>query len=265
MRLRLFGLSWFLATLLQVSASLLRQSEPDVGAGDAAKAFAAKASSRLRLLGAATRQVLSTPGVEEEPLFSKSLHKVSAQLQESAAILQKWGADYSRNADAQEMAVSLAEKSEALEVQELKRQLRAAIEADQEAQLEQPKRLAELSKKVAGLRSQLKHLKDKEAHLKAKPKPKKLGTALISNVWPRPPKNATKAEMGLFMHGSKVKVGKAQREEEDQEHLIRIETRLNKLEEQLQEAHATVMASHADTVEAYREAQEDAAMEAKAK
>lgn len=232
------------------------------GAGDAAQAFAKKASSRLRLLSSAAQQVLATPSVEKEPTFSKSLRKVSAQLQESAAILQKWGADYARNADAHEMAVTLAEQGEAYEVADLKRQLRAAIEADQEAQLEQPKRLAELSKKVSGLRSQLKHLKEEEAHFKRKPEQK---VALISNVWPRPPKNATKAEIGLFMHGSKIKVGKTQREEEDQEHLVRIESRLNKLEEQLQEAHATVLASHADTVEAYREAQADAAMEAKAK
>jgi len=193
-----------------------------------------------------------TPSVQQEPLFRKSLHKVSAQLQESAQILQKWGADYARNADANEMAVTLAEQGEAYEAQGLKRQLRAAIEADQEAQLEQPKRLAELSKKVAGLKNQLTHLVAEEAHQKKQ----KEGTVLLSNVWPRPPKNATKVEIGLFMHNSKMKVNAGLREKEDQEHLVRLETRLNTLEEQLQEAHAAVEASHAETEDAHREAQE---------
>merc|ERR1719498_810511 len=243
MRLRLFGLSWFLATLLQVSASLLRQSEPDVGAGDAAKAFAAKASSRLRLLGAATRQVLSTPGVEEEPLFSKTLHKVSAQLQESATILQKWGADYARNADANEMAATLAEQGAAYEVQSLKQQLRAAVEEDQEAQLEQPQKLADLNQKVANLRSQLDKLIKEEAHQKKH----KAGTALISNVWPRPPKNATKAEIGLFMHNVKMRVNAKDKEQEDQEHLFKLEARLGSLEKQLKAAQRSVESAHADT------------------
>jgi len=239
------------AQLRQASAA---SSEPahTVGAGDAAKAFATKAAARLRLLSNAANQVLVTPSVQQEPLFSKSLHKVSAQLQESATILQKWGADYARNADANEMAVTLAEQGEAYEAQDLKRQLRAAIEADQEAQLEQPKRLAELSKKVAGLKNQLTHLVAEEAHQKKQ----KEGVVLLSNVWPRPPKNATKVEVGLFMHNSKMKVNAGLREKEDQEHLVRLETRLNTLEGQLQEAHASVESTHAETQDAHREAQE---------
>merc|ERR1719498_667284 len=252
MRLRLFGLSWFLATLLQVSASLLRQSEPDVGAGDAAKAFAAKASSRLRLLGAATRQVLSTPGVEEEPLFSKTLHKVSAQLQESATILQKWGVDYARNADANEMAASLAEQGAAYEVQSLKKQLRAAIEEDQEAQLEQPRKLDELTQKVASLRSQLNKLVKEEA----RQQPQKVGTALISNVWPRPPKNATKAEIGLFMNGAKMRVNKKMEDQENKDHLKKLEARLGSLEKDLKAAHDMVAASHAETEYAHNESED---------
>lgn len=229
-------------------------SEPTrtVGAGDAAKAFANKVSTRLRLLSDAAHQVVVTPSVQQEPLFRKTLHKVSAQLQESAAILQKWGADYARNADANEMAVTLAEQGEAYEAQDLKKQLRAAIEADQEAQLEQPKRLAELSKKVAGLKTKLTHLKAEEAHQKLR----KEGTMLISNVWPRPAKNATKAEIGLFMHKARVRVNAGSREKEDQEHLVKLETRLNTLEGQLQEAKSSTAASHAETQDAHREAQE---------
>jgi len=263
MRLIPRGLIWAVASFSNVfqviSAGHLRQtvgnsSEPThtVGAGDAAKVFANKASARLRLLSDAANQVLVTSSVQQEPLFRKSLHKVSAQLQESAAILQKWGADYARNADANEMAMTLAEQGEAYEAQDLKRQLRAAIEADQEAQLEQPKRLGGLSKKVAGLKNKLAHLKAEEAHQKSR----KEGTVLISNVWPRPPKNASKAEIGLFMHKARIRVNAGLREQEDQEHLVKLETRLNSLEAQLQEARAFVAASHAETQDAHREAQE---------
>lgn len=274
MQLRLRSFIWAVVAVSNlsevISVTQLRQSpaagsEPAhaAGAGDAAKAFAKKASRRLQLLSQAAQQVLVTPSVQQEPTFRKSLHKVSAQLQESATILQKWGADYARNADAHEMAVTLAEQGEAYEAQDLKKQLRAAIEADQEARLEQPKRLAELAKKVAGLRTQLNHMVAEEAPKKGSKAPiskasKKAGTALISNVWPKPPKNASKAEIGLFMHDAKMKVGKSQREEEDQSHLVKLETRLNSLEAQLQEAHAAVAASHVETLEAHREAQEDA-------
>lgn len=242
------------SNLLQVvSVTQLRAESVHKGAGDDAKAFANKASSRLRLLSDAAKQVMVTPSVEQDPAFSKALHKVSSQLQESATILQKWGADYAHNADANEMAVTLAEQGEVYEIQDLKKQLRAAIEADQEAQLEQPKKLAALSEKVKGLRSKLTHLVAEEAHQK----PKKSGTMLISkNLWPRPPKNATKAEIGLFMHNTKMRVGKVQREEEDQEHLVRIETRLNRLEAQLKAASATVETAHANTLEARREGKE---------
>lgn len=255
----IFAVACFSSVFQVVSVVHLRQSAGasseatrTVGAGEAAKAFANKASARLRLLSDAAHQVVVTPSVQQEPLFRKTLHKVSSQLQESAAILQKWGADYARNADANEMAVTLAEKDEAYEAQDLKRQLRAAIEADQDAQLEQPKRLADLSRKVAGLKNKLIHLKAEEAHQKKR----REGTVLISNVWPRPPKNATKAEIGLFMNKARVRVNAGLQKQEDQEHLVKLETRLNSLEVQLQEAHASTLASHADTEDAHREAQQ---------
>lgn len=257
MQLRLHGFTWALAALggllcQATSAAQLRQaSEPAVGTGDAAKAFAGKASARLRLLGDAARQVLATPGVKEEPLFGSTLHKVNAQLQESATILEKWGADYARHADANEMAVTLAEQGAAYEVQDLKKQLRAAIEADQEAQLAQPQRLADLTKKVEGLRSKLNTLAKEEAHQKSQ----KQGTALISDVWPRPPKNATKAEIGLFMHGRKVKVNKRDKDQEDAENLVKLESRLGSLETQLQDAQTSVASTHDDNVIAHRQTQ----------
>jgi len=232
-------------------ASQLRQHAPaanEESDGDTARAFADKASARLRLLSSAAAQVLATPGVEEEPLFGKTLHKVASQLQESATIMQKWGADYARNANANEMAMSLAEQDAAYQVQDLKRQLRAAIEADQEAQLEQPKRLADLTKKVTKLRSQLKHLRA-EAHQKAQI----AATALISGLWPRPPKNATKAEIGLLMSRKKMKVTSSQVDEENQDHLDQLESRLGSLEKQLQAARSSVASSHWDTVEAQKE------------
>jgi len=257
-------LSWALAGLgaiLQVgSAALLRQApEPTkaLSAGDAALAFADKASTRLRLLSGAAQQVLATPGIEEEPLFSKSLYNVSTQLQESAKILQKWGADYARNADANEMAVTLAEQGAAYEVQDLKKQLRAAIEADQQATLAQPKKLEELSKKVSSLRSKLDHLIVEEAQQKqAGQKPQKAGTALLSNVWPPPPRNATKAELGLFMHGTKITATADQQEEEDTQHLAMLESHLGSLETQLKAARTSLADSHAATMEAHRETQE---------
>lgn len=239
----IFAVACFSSVFQVVSVVHLRQSAGasseatrTVGAGEAAKAFANKASARLRLLSDAAHQVVVTPSVQQEPLFRKTLHKVSSQLQESAAILQKWGADYARNADANEMAVTLAEKDEAYE----------------DAQLEQPKRLADLSRKVAGLKNKLIHLKAEEAHQKKR----REGTVLISNVWPRPPKNATKAAIGLFMNKARVRVNAGLQEQEDQEHLVKLETRLNSLEVQLQEAHASTLASHADTEDAHQEAQQ---------
>jgi hypothetical protein len=223
--------------------------------GDAARAFADKASERLRLLSGAAQQVLATPGVEQEPLFSKSLHKVSAQLQESATILQKWGEDYAHNADANEMAVSMAEHGAAYEVQDLKRQLRLAIEADQEAQLDQPRRLAEVSAKVANLRSQLDHLAREEdkAHQQSQKAAQK--ASLLSDVWPRPPKNAKKAELGLFMHGRKMTVTHEQQDEEERSHLAELESRLGSLEDKLQETRMALSDSHEDTLEAHEETQ----------
>lgn len=235
-----------------MSVAHLRQ-EPS--AGDAAKAFADSAGARLRLLSQAARQVLAAPGVQEEPLFGKTLHKVSAQLQESAQILEKWGGDYAHSADANEMAVALAEQGAAFEVQDLKRQLRAAIEADQEAELEQPKKLAELTKKVASLRSQLDHVVSEEV---GKETPSKSGTMLISNVWPRPARNATKAELGLFMHRRKVKVTAKDQNQEDRERLVKLESRLGSLESQLKEAHSSIASSHANAVDAHLETMEAA-------
>lgn len=235
------------ATFLHLASA----DDPAANAGDAAKTFASKAAARLRLLSGAAQQVLATPGVEKEPVFSKSLHKVSSQLQESANILQKWGADYARNADANDMAVTLAEQGAAFEVRDLKRQLRAAIEADQENQIEQPKRLADVSQKVANLRSELDHLVIEEA----KETKQKAGTALISDVWPRPPKNATKAEIGLFMHRRKLLVHSGQQDEEDKTHLEELESKLGSLETQLAEARNSVVESHAAVEEAHAETQ----------
>jgi chromosome segregation ATPase len=232
------------------ASSLRQRADPsEESSGDAAKAFAHKTSARLRLLSDATRQVLAAPGVEQDPLFSRTLHKVSSQLQESSTLLERWGNDYARDADVHEMAATLADKDAAYEVQELRRQLRAAIEADQEAQLEQPKRLADLSQKVEKMRSQLKQLAAKnQAHRKPR------GTALISNVWPRPPKSAKKeAELGLFMHGTKQLVNATDQDQENEEHFAKLESRLSSLEQQLKDAQASVETSHAATVEAHEE------------
>lgn len=253
MRHRPCSLTWALAAVGAVlqagSAANLRQNEP-ASPGDAAKAFAKKASSRLHLLGAAASQVLATPGVEQELGFSKTLHKVQSQLQESAAIMEKWGNDYAHKADAGEMAATLASKGAAYEVHSLKKQLMTAVEADQEDRLEQPKRLAELTKKVAILRAQVEKLKREEAHKKKQ----QAATALISNVWPRPPLNATKAEVGFFMHNRKSRVNARDQDEEDQEHLMKLENRLGSLETQLQEAQDAVAKAHDDSEEAHREA-----------
>lgn len=265
MRLRTCYFTWAfiaLGAISQVdSTALLRQASAPADkpkpataltAGDAAQAFADKAAARLRLLKGAAEQVLATPEVREDPVFSNALNKVSAQLQESSTILKKWGSDYAHNADATEMAVTLAEHGAAYEVQSLKKQLRAAIEADQQEQLDEPKKLEELSKKVASLRSKLDHLVVEEAHQKRQ----KAGTALLSDVWPRPPRNATKAEIGLFMHGTKMKVNAQQEDEEDEEHLQKIESRLASLETQLKEVRTAVADSHAATEEAHQESQD---------
>jgi len=194
----------------------LRSREPvhAAGAGEEAKVFANKASARLRLLSAAAKQVLVTPGLDEEPSFGKSLRKVSSQLQESAAILKKWGADYAKNAKAHQAAVELAERGESLEVQALKQKLKETVDADEKAQEEQPQRLEWITRKVEGLRSDLNHL----VSASAPKKPRKAGTALLSNVWPRPPKDAPKAEVGFLMKGTRMKVTAKQQQKETGTH-----------------------------------------------
>lgn len=241
------------------SAAQLRQASPTAGdhaasASDAAKAFAEKTSSRLRLLGAATQQVLVTPGVEEKPLFNRTLHKVSAQLQESASILEKWGAHYAQNADASDMAASLAERGAAFEVQDLKQQLRDAIEADQQAKLEEPRKLEELKKRVQSMRSQVEFLLAEKAH--QKPGSQKSGAALIADVWPHPPRNASRQELGLFMHGTKIQVNERDASREEEDHLIKLEARLSTLEDQLKVAEETVSKAHSENVDAHRETKE---------
>lgn len=256
MRLRLLGaLATFGAFLQAALATQLRHTQPSADASDAAKAFAATESKRLSLLSSATQQVLAAPGVEQDPLFHKTLHKVSAQLQESASILAKWGTDYARNSDANEMAVGFAEQGAAYQVADLKRQLRKAIEDDQEAQLEQPKKLAALAKKITGLRSQLNQLIVEEARQKVPPASQspRPATALISDAWPRPPKNASKAEMGLFMHGSKMRVSAEQQDEEERDHLAQLESRFTSLEKQVKDAEVTVAAAHSRTAQAREE------------
>jgi len=236
--------------LLQVGAgSPLRHPSSASDSSVDARAFSEQSSARLRLLSSAARQVLQAPGVEEDPRFSHPLHKVASQLQQSATIMQNWGVEYQRNLDANDMAASMAEQGAAYEVADLKRQLRDTIEADQEAQLEQPKRLADLAKKVLSLRSKLNHLKAEEAE----ENPANQKTALLSGLWPRPPKGAKKADMGLLMHGTTMKVTKKEEEEEKEEHYAKLEARLDSLEKELQDARDFVAKSHAEAVEAHQE------------
>jgi len=217
--------------------------------GDDARAFADKSSSTLELLSKAAEQVLIAPGVAQDPHFSKLLKKASSQLRESGKILTKWGIDYKRNEDANEMALTLAQQEAEYEVQDLKRQLRAAIEADQERRLDEPTRLASLANKVASLRSRLGHLRSEQA----KRRPRVASTALLSDAWPRPPENAAKVEIGLFMHDVKMRTAKHAQDEEEEEHLAKLEARLDSLDNQLQAARSSVVATHADTLEAKHE------------
>jgi len=209
-----------------------------------ATAFADAASTRLRLLSKAANQVLMAPAVAEEPRFASTLHKVSAQLQESAGILQKWGQDYTKTADANDMAMQLAEQGAEYEVRDLKLKLRKAIEADQAAQLDAPRRLAELTAKVSKLRSEVQRLRARSPKgLEAKPKA--VATALISGAWPKPPSNATEARVGLFMRGVSQRVSAKQQDEEAQQNLDKLESHLASLEGQLEDAHNDVAAKHA--------------------
>jgi hypothetical protein len=216
--------------------------------GDDARAFADKSSSTLELLSKAADQVLLAPGVAQETRFGNLLKKASSQLRESGKILQKWGVDYKHNEDANEMALTLAQQGAEYEVQDLKRQLRAAIEADQERRMDEPSRLAALSEKVAGLRSRL-------SSLRANQKPQVASTALLSEAWPRPPENATKAEIGLFMHSAKMRSTKREQDDEDEEHLAKLESRLDSLDNQLQAVRSSVVATHANTLDAKHESE----------
>jgi len=218
-----------------------------------ATAFVNKTSARLKLLSSAAQQILMAPAVDQEPRFHSTLQKVSKQLQESAGILEQWGADYAKNAEAGEMALQLAEQGAQYEVRDLKAKLRAAIEADQEEQLDEPRRFAELTARVSKLRSQVSRLRGRGAQQKrSHPKPQGVGASFLSEAWPKPPSNATQAQVGLFMRGVSQRVSAADQNQENEQNLDKLESHLASLEGQLEDAREQVAAKHAESEAAHQ-------------
>ena len=120
-----------------------------------AKDFAALTASEFAMLREAAAQIGQTPGIKQDKRTSEALQRVEQHLNQSALVLIRWADAYQHTVDGREMGLELEQSQDAYQESQLKKELRNAIEESQMQQLDQERRIANLTQTIDSLKTAL--------------------------------------------------------------------------------------------------------------